>query len=294
MMDDTTVEELSGELADELAANDAAARFVDPRTIPTRYSLLKKLDQSPAHYLEACQQPQDDSLAARLAQCLPTGSDKRAALRFGNATHAMLFETGTVAVMPDDVKVRRGAKWDQAYRRAADEGHVEILGRREYALAVEIVNAVRRHPTAMRLLFDGTIVERKIEWKWGDKDVRSTPDARAPGRWLVDLKTAVSSQPEAFRRQALRFGYHAQAALYLEALETIGEPVPEGEAYIIAVEKTRPHPVTVLRVEADALELGRKMIRLWMERLLACERANDWPGYVLPPAVASLHLDEEF
>lgn len=292
MMDEAT-EELSGELAEELATNDVAARYVDPRTIPTRYSLLKKLDQSPAHYLEACQQPQDDSLAARLASIIP-GPDKRAALRFGNATHAMLFETGTVAVMPPDVKVRRGAKWDAAYRQAAEDGHVEILGRREYAMAVEIVNAIRKNAMATRLLFDGTIVEKRIDWKWGDKEVRSTPDARKPGHWLVDLKTAVSSQPEAFRRQALRFGYHAQSSLYGEALDAIGESIPSDGYYLIAVEKTRPHPVTILRVAPEALEQGQKMTRLWFERLQACERANEWPEYLYPGAVASLHLDEDY
>lgn len=293
MMDEGT-EELSGDLAEELASNDAVERYVDPRTIPTRYSLLKKLDQSPAHYLEACQQPQDDSLAARLASIIPAGSDKRAALRFGSATHAMLFETGTVAVMPSHIKQRRGAPWEAFKRASADEGHVEILSRREHDLAVAICNAVRRNKEAMRLLFDDTIVEKRIDWKWGDKDVRSTPDARKPGKWLADLKTTVSAEPEAFRRLALRFGYHAQSSLYGEALDAIGESIPGDGSFLIAVEKTRPHPVTILRVTPEALEQGQKMTRLWFERLQACERANEWPEYLYPGAVATLHLDEDY
>jgi hypothetical protein len=45
------------------------------------------------------------------------------------------------------------------------------------------------------------------------------------------------------------------------------------------VEPVEPYVVTVLRAEEDVLELGRRCVRLWMEQLLTCEAANQWPGY---------------
>ena len=180
-MDDAT-EELSGELADLLSINDAAARYIDPRTIPTRFSLLKQMALSPAHYEEAAQKPQDDSIAARLASAI-VGPDRRAALRFGTACHAMLFETGTIGVYRG--AQRRGKQWDAFQAECAELGHVEIVNAREHALAVDIVNAVRANPTAMRLLFDGTIVEQRIDWSWMGKACRSTPDAMLTARSLM-------------------------------------------------------------------------------------------------------------
>ena len=284
---DEDAEAMTGELAEIVALNDRAARFVDPRTIPTRFSLLKNMALSPAHYLEACQRDQDDSIAARLARA-HVGPDRSAALRFGTAAHAMLFGTGSVAVFRGPV--RRGKAWEAFQRMAAEDEHVEILNEREHALAVEIVTAIRKHPTAMRLLFDGTIVETRIDWEWMGKACRSTPDARVPGKHVTDLKTCQSAQPEAFRRHALRLFYQAQASFYGTCLEEVGEPLPES-FYVVAVEKARPFPVTVLRFTADAMELGAKLVRLWFERLQICEEANVWPVYAPSPAIVDLDID---
>ena len=49
---------------------------------------------------------------------------------------------------------------------------------------------------------------------------------------------------------------------------------------LLAVESTAPYVVTVFRVTERALEQGRRTYRLWFERLMACEEADEWPGYV--------------
>jgi hypothetical protein len=278
--------EVSMELRDEL---DSAPEqpYVDPRTIPTRFSLLKKLALSPAHYLEACQAPQDDSLAARLGALMPGVNKRNEALRFGTAVH--LFLLGDVAKVSRFSGRRAGKAWTEHQAKAADEGCIEILNDREWVQAKGVAEAIKAHELAMKLLLDGTDVEKRIDWSWMGKQCRSTPDARSK-KHMVDLKTAQTAQPHMFTRAGERLYYHCQAAFYLEALEKTGEPLPE-DCFIIAVEKTRPHPVTVMRFDTETLELGAKQIRLWFEQLLQCESANKWPVYVPAPAIATFSIN---
>lgn len=282
---DEVVEEASAELAEMLAQNDAAARYVDPCTLASRFSLLKQMALSPAHYRYAAQQPQDDSLAARLGGICPPGTPRSEALRVGTAGHALLFNTGTIAVF--EGKQRRGKDWEAFQRAAADEGHVEILNRREHALVTNVVDAIKRDETAMRLLFDGTTVEQRIDWTWEGRAFRSTPDARRPRKWCVDLKTAFTAEPWQFARHAARMFYHVQGAIYLDALDAIGETVPDDEYYIVVVEKKPPFPTVVRRLTPDTITEGRKIARRWFELLKSCQDSNAWPSY----AVRILDLD---
>jgi hypothetical protein len=288
-MDDATLD-LSGELADDLEAN----AFIDPRTIPTRFSLLKQMSRSPAHYLHACQQPQDDSLAAQLAGAAPQGTKRSEALRFGTAVHAFLL--GESASIGRFTGARRaGKEWTAFQAECAAAGRVEILNEKEWARAEAVAGAIRAKQRAMDLLFDGTLVEQRIDWTFVGKATRSTPDARSIHR-IVDLKTCQSAQPELFARHALRLFYHAQAALYLDAAETLTDLRP-ADAYLIAVEKTAPFPVSIFRFTDRALLYGTKLCRVWIETLNACEAANAWPEYIDDVAeldVADQELELEF
>jgi hypothetical protein len=73
-------------------------------------------------------------------------------------------------------------------------------------------------------------------------------------------------------------GYHAQLAWYRIGLRANG--IDPQAAHIVAVENSNPFVTTVFRVTEQALDKGERLVRLWMERLLACERHNCWPGYI--------------
>lgn len=286
--------ELSFDLAGELSDNDiedrAARPPVDPRTLPTRFSLLKHLNLSPAHYFEGCQHDQDDSLASRLGAF---ASDRKEAFRLGNAIHGMLLLGSRVAVYLGGRRDPRIKAYQEFQKQAAADGCIEILSAREHQLVCGVVDAIKRRDDVMELLFaDGVKREQRIDWTWMDKAVRSTPDARVPGKYVLDLKSTISSEPEVFRRQSLRFFYHVQAALYARAMEAAGEARPRN-CIVVAVEKSLPRPVTVFRFGEGQLELGEKTLRLWFERLLSCEAANHWPVYAPAPHVVELELDDD-
>jgi hypothetical protein len=238
---------------------------------PIRFSRLKLLGKSPAHYQAGVD--------------AETGS-----MRKGSALHSYLLGD------PDRVKVydgRRDAR-TKAYAAFLEEHpDCEILSPRE-AVDVEGMRAsLHRHERAMKLL-DG-IREERIEWSIGGRACAGTPDVVHIGadghKTLVELKTGQSSAPDIFRWQSRKLAYHAQLAWYARGLEmaSVYTPGPVTEQYIVAVESSAPWPVTIFRVTDALRKAGERQCRLWFEQLLVCERTGRWPGYV----DADVDLDEE-
>lgn len=252
--------EETGKLQAMLDAARAEPRpLVDPRTLPVRFSRLKQLSLSAAHYLDACQREVDESLA----------------LRMGAGVHAALFLNRPLVCYDGH---RAGKAWDKFEKRHKERGAV-ILNAREYAEATAIVRAVQRHARAMQLLFDGTTCEETFSWSYLGRECRSTPDAYVAGVRNTDLKSTRTAEPRRFARDALARHYHAQMAFYAEALERhTGRAA--GEHYLVAVENVRPYNVVVWRLPERTLEVGAKLCRLWFEHLLQCEASNHYPGYV--------------
>ena len=245
----------SADLRDQLAANS----IIDPRTVPVRFSALKNIARSPAHYHHAVQQ------ADRWAGT--------ASMRIGSGGHAMLMGQPVVQYTG---AVRRGKAWD-AFRAANRDA--TILSGKEWDTAHAISQAVKADPLAARLLLaDNMTYERTIHWDYQGRACRSTPDARS-AYTLIDLKTTKCADPGRFVRDAMWMGYHAQLAFYGMALEAAGGMKPR-DSYIIAVENKPPHPVVVLKLTERAINMGERLVRGWMERLKVCEDANEWPGYV--------------
>jgi hypothetical protein len=242
---------MSAELAQALAARPY------PTDVRLRVSTLKAMGRSPAHCLHAMRSPFEQTLPMRL----------------GEGAHSLLL--GGKAIATFTGKVRRGKEYDAFRDEHADD---LILNEQEAETAHAIADAVKADPIARRVLYQpGMVYERTIEWEWQDRPFRCTPDARGPFH-LVDLKTTRDAEPEAFQRQAIKLGYHAQMALYALAIEQTTGVRPR-DVYIVAVESKAPHAVTVLELTPRALEAGERLCRQWLDRFKACEASGEWPGY---------------
>lgn len=233
---------------------------IDPLSVPVRYSNLKNIGKSPAHYLHAINCPRDDS----------------GPLRLGRLVHWHIL-----GAMPDDEDgaihiyegERRGKAWDEY---AAQHNTDEVVTRKEWERALPIADAVRRNKHAMRLI-DGSLCEQPIKWSIAGRACSSRPDAYRVGGPLTDLKTTADASPAGFQRMIQRFGYHAQAAMYRDALASVG--VDTVGSFIIAVETKPPYPVTVFELTAAMLDHGRRTYRGWFETLRNCEESGEWPEY---------------
>ena len=74
-----------------------------------------------------------------------------------------------------------------------------------------------------------------------------------------------------------KWGYHRQAAWYLDGMEAVGQPC---EAFLfIFVEKNFPHLVTMCQLDEAALTKGREDSDRAVEILQGCQSTGLYPCY---------------
>lgn len=287
---------------------------------PVHFSRLKLMAQSPAHYAA---RPHVETRSVSLGAAIHTlalGGD----LIVYDGERRGLDWAGFKAVSEGAEPFiyngpRTGKAWAEAKRAALEAGDLPILGigiaeqalaarevqRRRAAAgrysaqivtsaerdeAMRAVESVLSHPIAAPMLAGA---RREVPFEWTFLGRRSAGTVDALTGWVddvIELKSARTSDPRRFVFDAIRQHYHAQLAWYGEGVSQVtGRPV--SEHHVITVESWAPYVVTVFRLTERTLELGRRVIHGWMERLLACEAANEWPGYV--QSIVDLDIEPE-
>lgn len=237
------------------------------------WSTLKLLAKSPAHYRDN----------------LINGRADKSVYRLGRVTHMHVYEPervrGELAVWEGGR--RYGNEWDAFVEENAGR---EILTAKEVSEVRAIANAVRSDPHAQKYVNGGkgepTLLWDHVIPAFGDLPeyvfkMKGRPDFIASCGAIVDLKSTKNAHPDKFASDSWNFGYHAQAALYVDGYEAItGQRLPY---VIIAVEKTAPYVVQVFTVEDDMIEEGREHYRDLLGTLAFCKNENVWPGYAPGP-----------
>lgn len=227
---------------------------------PVRWSLLKHIGRSPAHYKHA-----------RDAGVAETGPK-----RLGAAVHSLVFGTEPFLVFAGSS--RRTKEWQTFARENA--GRL-ILLKDEAHTAAAIAASVMSTPHAIDRLLEGAL-EQPIEWEISGRACRGRPDVVNVD--LVELKSGYDINPRRWYWECLKLGYIGQLGWYYDGLIAAGRTPPR-VACIVAVESKPPYPVCVWDLDPDLLDTGRKQARLYFERLLVCESADEWPGYTQGPQV---------
>lgn len=230
-------------------------RAFPPKVV--RFSELKTMSRSPAHFRCAYEYPIESTPA----------------MRFGTLVHHLILGGTKFAVFSGER--RAGKAWDAFEGEHADE---LIVTQAELDRAIDIARKVQRHPFAGPLL-DGKN-EHEMRWRAMGRDCAGRLDVLGRHQ-ITDVKISTSAEPGWFARHAVRMAYHAQLAWYRDGARENGVDV--ASANIIAVEARRPYAVTVFSLTDKALLDGQKLCRLWMERLEICQGAQEggyWPEYV--------------
>lgn len=204
----------------------------------------------------------------------------------GSAAHALVLGVGAEIVVVDADSWRtKAAKEAQDAARA--EGKTPLLSA-DWLKVRTMADVLSQHTLAMQLLSDGkpevsayaldepTGVVRRGRFDWLGASI------------LTDYKTAATSEPQAFARAVANFGYHMQAAWYLDLARDLGHPA-EAFAFIVQ-EKEPPYLVSVVELDDAAISLGRSKNRQALERFRDCTASGIWPGYVMPNAFARVAL----
>lgn len=240
---------------------------------------LRELLRSPAHYWAAYLDPERAPRA------------ETAAMRLGTMAHLAVLEPELFAGVVVAPKVDRRTKEGKAAWAAWE---IESAGKAvatgdELAQASAIAAAVQSHPAAAALLSGA---EREVSAEWIDPAhgvrCRARFDALSRERGIiVDLKTTEDARESEFSRSIAKWGYHTQAAHYLEAYRAAyGE---HARAYVwIVAEKAAPYGVRVYTASPDLIARGNADRDRAIETLAECLREDKWPGY--PVEISEIDL----
>jgi hypothetical protein len=206
---------------------------------------------------------------------------------FGKAAHQRVLGVGAQVTRLDfDSWRTKAAQEARDAERAA--GRVPLLGA-DFERVQAMADALREHTLAAQLLGAG---EPEVSAFCADEPTgvmrRSRFDWIEPTRILVDYKTTVCSEPSAFARSAATFGYHMQAAWYLDIADDL-DLEPRGFLFI-AQEKEAPYLVSVVELTADALEVGRARNRRALQMYRDCSESGIWPGYTPDTDITPIDL----
>ena len=220
------------------------------------------------------------------------------AMKLGTAIHSAVLEPQLFAtdyvVTPDDAprrptRAQRFAKkpsddtiaaiewWNQFDAR--NEGRT-ILSMSDYETCVNIQTNVRAHSASKTLMQDGE-AELSVFWKDDVTGVlcKCRPDwMNYDANVIVDVKSTEDASPEGFQRSIVKYGYHVQAAWYLDGFEAATGIAPRAFVFA-AFEKKRPYATAFYYADEEMIEMGRVLYRERLNAYAECLKRNLWPGY---------------
>lgn len=197
-------------------------------------------------------------------------------MTFGSAVHKLVLGEGAaIRVVEADSWRTKEAKL--AKKAAHETGLIPLLPQ-QFEAAQVVADAVRADRYAGKLLSSGA-AERTLVWRDAETGIwcRAMLDW-IKGRIVVDVKTCPSASPQKLPKHISDFGYHIQAAHYLDGMRTLG--LAEKPALLfVFVEKEPPHLVNVVQLNPLALEIGAHYARQARLIYAECKKSGVWPGY---------------
>ena len=172
---------------------------------------------------------------------------------------------GEVVVHPKLDKRTKVGKATWAKFEATHAGK-EIVDADTHEKVKAMAASAMEHPTARELLSGPGQNELSIVWndrKHGIKCKARIDRVCKLNEWpvVVDVKSTKNAKKWNFERDLMRYGYHIQAAHYLEGLETLF-PVPQGNPYrrfaLVLIESEAPYCCACYEIEEASLDEGAK------------------------------------
>lgn len=191
----------------------------------------------------------------------------------------------------EPIEVAKEWSWNATYCREWKEEHK--------GLKIRTAETVQQGQNAVKILYGAPETREVLECsdrqvmvvsKYQDKEtgvvvpvrvlIDLCPRMGVPG-WqsaLGDLKTCQSLAGKAWSRKVYEFGYHVQAAFYLDVYRAAtGEE--RTEFFHVCQESFPPWEPARKILSAEFIELGRWRYRAALERYAQCIKTGVWPGY---------------
>jgi len=206
-------------------------------------------------------------------------------MSIGTATHTCLLEPSKIKSsfieMPDvDGRTKEGKDAKAQFEEMA-QGRT-VFQKKDMDLVRGCVEAAKKHPGFMQLLAGAKAKEVVVVWNDALTSIacKALIDivGEAGGAWVVcDVKTSRNADRPQFQKDILKYGYHIQAAFYVDGV--MAHTRCNAPFIIAVVENEPPHAVAIYEMGMDSIEIGRKEYRRLMALYDECCKSGVWPGY---------------
>lgn len=235
-----------------------------------------------------------------LLHAMQNTREATSAMEFGTLCHAAILEPrylhNRYCVMPDlAAGIRRpdGTRYDNVkatkeYKeKLAEWERMETrlcITQEQMTKAATIIENVHQHPLASKWLGVGNRdrPDTEICLVWDDAETGLRLKARFDAMWpsmreIVDVKTTADAME--FSKSIASFGYHRQAAFYLDGMAAIRGTQQYAAFRVIAVETVEPFCVRAAPMSDRAIATGRREYRNLLKQFAECVRTSTWPAY---------------
>lgn len=210
-------------------------------------------------------------------------------MEIGSAFHTALLEPERYAAEYMTVKgifVRTATEYKQA---AKIYGKDKTLTDQEGAGVDVMVEAVRNNPDAYPLLSEPGYAELSAFVQDPETGVllRCRYDWMTKTQHVIDVKKTQDCQQSAFQRNAYKYGYHMQDAMYSHVFELITGEQLESFRFL-AIEEQPPCANILYRYDDIARLQGHREYRAALHRYAEADKTGIWEGYGINSDIISL------
>ena len=206
------------------------------------------------------------------------------ALLFGQVFHKMALEPDAFSdeyVVAPEIN-RRTNEGKQAWAKFLEQAEGKtVIPAEMYEQAKAMCETLATVPLAQKLL-NG---QKEVSFFWVDEltgeeckcrtDCLNTQYSQPI---IVDVKSTTDASTDSFIRDAIKYGYDFQAAMYSEG---VSKHIQQSPLFVfIVVEKTPPYAVNILQADELLLRRGRNIFRDCIETYHDCKISGNWYGYL--------------
>ncbi|WP_260273265.1 PD-(D/E)XK nuclease-like domain-containing protein [Propionibacterium freudenreichii] len=229
---------------------------------------------------------------ARLREVMEHGGEHKAVFDFGSAAHEKVLGRGQgVEVLDFPAWTTKASR--EARQAVWDAGGTPVLAK-DAAQVDAMAEAILSNPVAGELFTRGKgapelsmFTTDEVTGRWQ----RGRLDFLADRHTIVDFKTTgQSAERSQWIKHSWDYGYHLQAAAYLDQAISL-DLVDEDAIFLHVVQETKPpFLLAIYQVSADQLAEGRRQMRRALDLWDRCLTLDEWPG--LPAAIQISQLPD--
>jgi hypothetical protein len=190
-------------------------------------------------------------------------------------------KSGLIAALLESDPSHSKLIWDDIVNEhmKANEGKT-AASKNDFEMCLEIGRRHKAHPLAQVLMEEGS---PEVSLFWTDEETGVSCKARLD--WLMadgilDVKSTEDASRYAFRKSIADYGYHMQAAFYLDGWRAVtGEEASPDSFIFEAIEKTRPYGLAFYYADQEMIDEGRNKYKNLLRLYAECLRTSNWPGY---------------